>query len=142
MSINSDIYSACVARLKTLGYSPMPPIAWSNRNFTPPTDRDAMWLRADFFPNEPGELGWGNYTPHEVRGFFQVRVYYRPNIGIFVPGELAEDIVAHFAKGTELGPVRVVKSPWWTTDIVEEEGAMSFIPVTIEYLGICAEEQP
>lgn len=130
----TDILEGCLERLQSIGLSPVIPIAWPGVNFTPPAE--GMWLEAKLFPNEPMDPSWNNDSCTIARGFFQVIVGYRPGTGEIAASTIADAVIAHFAKGTELGPVRVIKKPWRSPAI--EDGAKSLIPVTIPYRGFTA----
>lgn len=130
--MTTSILTACLQRLETLGISPELPIAWPGINFTQPDT--GMWLEAKLFPNEPMNYSMDNDGCHAARGFFQVIVGYRPGVGQINPSLIADAVIAHFSKGTPLGPVRVVKSPWQSPEITE--GSFLMIPVTIPYYGL------
>lgn len=132
----TQILTASCEHLNTLSFSPAPEIAWPGVDFDPPDSGE--WLEFRLFPNEPGNISWDNGAPVQMRGFGQVLVCYRPGRGEVTPSELADAVVSHFAKGTELGPVRVSRLPY-RAPAVDEDG-YSFIPVTIPYLGIAAHE--
>lgn len=133
----TEILTAFFERLDTLAYSPQPPIAWPGIKFEPPASGE--WLEARVFPNEPTNLGWENAAAVESRGFCQVLVVYRPERGEIGASELADAVVQHFYKGTDLGPVKVRKMP--TRGPSVEDGDKCFIPITIPYLGVCAYDE-
>lgn len=135
MSTTTDIMEACFEHLEDFVYSPAPEILYPALQTDPPSE--GAWLEARFFPNEPVDRVWGDEACVEARGFFQVSVCFRtrPGIGQMSPSSIADALIAHFEKGTELGPVRVRKRPWQSPMIVEDS-SKSFIPVTVPYWGM------
>lgn len=129
--MTTEILEACFGRMQTLGLSPALPIAWPGIHFTPPDS--GMWLEVKLFPNEPLDPSWNNDACTLARGFFQVMVGYRPGTGQVAASRIADAVCAHFAKGTDLGPVRVLKKPWQSPELTDTDKI--FIPVTIPYRG-------
>ena len=115
----------------TASYSTALTIAWPGVDFTPPSE--GLWLEVSIFPNEPDNYSWDDET-QEFMGFLQVSVYGRPGSGIYGLTDEAESIIAHFPKGTALGPVRVSQRPYLRPVVID--GEAHFIPVTIPYKGI------
>ncbi|NBB81544.1 MAG: hypothetical protein GVY36_19245 [Verrucomicrobia bacterium] len=107
-------------------------IGWPNVQFDPGDDDE--WLIVDIFPNEPENYGWDADAPQVYMGFLQVRVYSKLYRGIVSMTDEAEKVVAHFPKGTALGPVTVSQRPWVSPKVVEDDKC--FIPVTIRYRSI------
>lgn len=130
MATDKDILSGAMARMDSL--TTTLPIAWPGVNFTPP--QSGYWFEIRHFPNEPSNLGLGDTAKQEYRGFVQVSVFGRPGSGIFGMTDEAENVVAHFAKGTDLGPVKVRVRPYISPPIPEDTHIQ--IPVTIPYRGI------
>lgn len=118
--------------METLGISPALPIAWPGIHFTPPAT--GMWLEAKLFPNEPRDLAWDADGCALQRGFLQVMVGYRPGGGQVNASQIADAVITHFSKATELGPVRVSKMPYQTPPLTEADKL--YIPVTVPYRGI------
>lgn len=136
MTDTTAIMKACFDHLETLVYSPQPAILFPGMGTKPP--QEGMWLKPALFPGEPRDRSWDEDTDcAEERGFFQVLVYFkpRPKLGLIAPSKLADAVIAHYRKGTVLGPVKVKKRPHQSTEIVEDKEC-SFIPVTIYYLGL------
>lgn len=130
MATDKDILTGVFTRMGTLATSL--PIAWPGVNFTPPNS--GMWLQIRHFPNEPNNIGWQTDAQQEYIGFVQVQVFTRPGTGIVNATEIAEEVIAHFAKGTEFGPVCVSRRPYTSPDVVDSDWI--YIPVTIPYRGI------
>lgn len=107
---------------------------WPSITSEPPGT--GMWLEAKLFPNEPMDPVWNNNGCHLARGFFQVIVGYRPGTGEIEASAIADVVIAHFAKGTQLGPVRVSKIPWRSPAIID--GSKCLIPVTVPYRDFVA----
>ena len=129
----TDILSAFLERLESFTHSPQPPILWPGIKSEPP--ESGIWLEAALFPGDPVNLSWDNDSANRLRGFCQVLVGYRPGVGEIVPSQVAQALLAHFAKGTQIGPVRVRQTGTRAPSFADE-GARLFIPVTIPYLGI------
>lgn len=108
------------------------PIAWPDVNFNPPDS--GMWVELNLFPNEPLDPVWDNDGCVVTRGFLQILVGYRPGMGRIQASNLADSIIAHFSKGTHLGPVRVLKKPWQSTPVIDSDKI--FIPITISYRSL------
>lgn len=132
MSVTTEILEAFLARLKEYCVFPSVPVAWPGIDFNPPDT--GMWLEARLFPNEPRDLAWQDDSRHEDRGFFQIRIFYRPGAGQLKPSQLADDLIAYFPKGLSLGPVCVKKRGWQSPAVTDEDKL--FIPVTISWMGI------
>lgn len=132
MSVTTEIFNACLARLATFDYSPSLPILWPGIDGDPPST--GIWLDVKLFPNEPRDLAWDNDSCHETFGFFQIRVYYRPGVGQIEPSEIADSLIDYFPKGFELGPVRVRKRGWQSPAVDDDDKL--YIPVTIQWRGI------
>lgn len=131
--MTTAILTAFLERLDSFVYSPQPPVLWPGINSTPP--ESGAWLEASLFPSRPENLSWGNDSADLLTGYGLVMVGYRPGAGEIVASELADAILDHFAKGTVLGPVRVLRRGT-RSPASPDEGARLFIPVTIPYIGI------
>jgi hypothetical protein len=129
MAVDADILDAVKARTNSLPGSLR--VGLPNVSFDP--GDDDIWLHIDLFPNEPENLSWDS-DKQLYLGFVQFRVYTKLYRGIFKITDEAENIIAHFAKGTELGPVMVSRRPWLSPKIIEDDKC--FIPVTVPYRGI------
>lgn len=131
---NESVLSAFMARMADFAstLSPELPVAWPNVHFTPP---DAgMWLEVRWFPNETFNYGIGNDGPSQLRGFFQVTCCDRAGGGAFAVTALSDEVIAGFAKGTVLGPVRVERQPWASSALDADDRTV--VPVTIRYQGL------
>lgn len=129
-------FSVLCARLKSLSLTPALPVAWPDVHFVPPSDQ--KFLEALFFVN-PTESEIG-YT-HES-GIFQVNVFWPTGLGRVAPLAIAEQVKAHFAKGTSLSEnVRLDRAPWIGSAISSNErnqtspykGNYTIIPVSIPW---------
>lgn len=133
--MSTAILEAFILRLKTFSYSPQPAIKDPNIKFNPPGV--GMWLEPSYFPNEPDNEPWDDDGCRMYRGFCQVMIGYRSDIGQLAPSRLADAIIAHFPKGTQLGPVGVYKKPWQRPAVKDlDKSSQNFIPVTIPYRGL------
>jgi len=76
-------------------------VHWENAPFTPPTD-GSPWYRVTFMPGTPfrGTLGENGFS--ELRGIFQVSVFYPAGGGSGTARAKADAIVSLFKSGTSL----------------------------------------
>lgn len=134
----SAIFATCMELMEDFSY-PVPSgqpevvVLWPGIQSDPPDE--GFWLEPKLFPNENTDPAWNDDSCAIARGFFQIKVYWRvrENPGMVAPMALADALIAHFPKGTTLGPVRVRKKPHQSPAIPEDD--RSFIPVTVPYLG-------
>lgn len=129
----TDILRAALEEMETFVYSPMPEIMWPGIPGDPPAT--GLWLVFKYFPNDEKNIAWGDASCVESRGHFKILVYFRPGEGTVNPTDLADELIRHFQKGLQLGPVRVSKRAWQTLPVTEDSSKI-FIPVTIPYLGL------
>lgn len=132
--MNTAILEAFIDRLESLSFSPALPIIYvDGKKAEPPTS--GMWLEVQAFPNEGSTVAWGAESPTNAKGFFQVSVGYRPNIGIIQPSSVVDSIIAHFHYAYRfVGDVGVIKKPWRTTAVIESDKV--YIPITIPFAGL------
>lgn len=133
MAAETEILDA--GMLHMAAYSTSLPVSYPATPFKAPSGEEAMWLEIRYFPNVPRNLGWENDARQEYIGAFRISVYFRTQYGSFTATEEAEALIAHFAKGTELGPVRVSQRPY-LAPVVDSDNGAAFITVTIPYRGI------
>jgi len=88
------IGAALKARLGTLSFSPAIPIAWPNKDFTPPTDDNARFLQATIVPAPNQRVTIR--AQHRRSGSLVVTVASRPNNGSGEGDGLADAVAAHF----------------------------------------------
>lgn len=129
--MSTDILTACLTRLQSFSYSPAPAIMWPNVQSTPPDT--GLWLEPGYFPNKPIDEAWDAGCA-ETRGFFQILVGFRKGTGEIIASELADAVIAHFPKTTDLGGVLVRERP--TRGPAYNDDDKVFIPITIYYIGI------
>jgi hypothetical protein len=88
------IGAALKARLGTFAFTPAVPIAWPNKDFTPPTGAEARYLRVDFVraPNERLTIK----GRHRRSGSVVVTVASRANNGSGEGDGLADAVATHF----------------------------------------------
>ena len=129
-----SILSAFLERLEGFTYVEQPEILWPGMNTDPPSD--GMWLVPSLFPNETIDPFWDPDVCVRYMGFFQVLVHFRPRprLGLVKPMTLAEAVIDYYPKGLVMGPVRVKKKPW-ASPVVIQDSSVSYIPVTVPYLG-------
>lgn len=129
MAANKDILKGAMDHM--VAFVTSLPIAWPGVNFTPPSD--GMWFELSLFPNEPDDLTYDDDDAITL-GFVQVLVNDQAGNGIIGLIDEAENIIAHFPKGTDFGQVQVRKKPYMSPPVTD--GNRIFIPVTIPYYGI------
>ncbi|GAA2867463.1 hypothetical protein GGQ99_001290 [Aminobacter niigataensis] len=131
-SVETSIWLALKARAQGLVLSPVLPIAWPNESFAKPT---GGYLRVTHIPNVNRRLFLGSTDPHQRLGLLQIDVFGRKNENVAVAGEIAGNVAAHFACGTEMWSegrrVSVTKAP----DVGQPIDGDTHIqvPVTIAY---------
>lgn len=132
--MNTAILEAFIDRLNSLSFSPALPIIYVDGvKKAPPAT--GMWLEFQAFPNEGNTIAWGAESPTNAKGFFQISVGYRPNIGIIQPSAVVDSIIAHFPYAHRfVGDVGVIKKPWRTTAVIESDKV--YIPITIPFAGL------
>jgi hypothetical protein len=108
------------------------PASYSGVDFTPPDK--GLWVEVKAFPNEPENISWDADGQQVYLGFMQVSIYFRSGAGIIDASEKADKIIEYFAKGKDLGPVKVERRPF-TGPVIADDDYL-FIPVTIPYRGI------
>ena len=130
MSTDVDIAVAAFSRVESLATTLR--IGYPNdADFDP--GNDAAWLEVTLMPNMPDNLSWDSEV-QVYSGILQVSVYFRPGGGTVPHMRQAEDIIAHFPKALQLGPVRVERKPYLSAPV--KEGSKFFIPVTVPWRGI------
>jgi hypothetical protein len=131
-TVEAKIAEALFAKLEALVFSPVLPIAWTNKAFTPPAD--GKWLRASDIPasTEPYSLSGASA---EIIGLLQVDVFWPLNRGLAEPKDIAGAIVAHFRPPTDLflddgTRVRTTRASI-APHLIDGQNIM--LPVTIRY---------
>ena len=125
-TIKGALYDILIAA--NLGYE----IAFPAIKFTPPDS--GIWLEVGFSPSSDLDNSMSYDSGYIPRGFFQVSVYDRPDLGSFNAGDVAEQIESLYSKGTTItGTVRVSSKPYQMP--VDEEDSKFSIAVSIEYSG-------
>lgn len=130
----AQIPDALLARLSTLEIgSPALPISYPEMDeaFDPPAD--GKYLEARFFSNVPA---WEGISSGRLdQGLLVVGVVWPKNLGVIAPLEAAEEVRAHFAKGSTLTSgstsVKLVRDPLIGSPLSEPDKLT--IPVTISW---------
>lgn len=127
----SAIADAFATRLGEFAADNVPalPVIFPGRGGTPPAS--GIWLEAVYIPNETQNYGTADDGPHVLMGLFQVNVCDRPGLSPFPAIGIAEDVIAHFAKGTALSSGFVERTPW-VAALLEEDDRVTH-PVTIRW---------
>lgn len=127
-----------MVRLTTLGLSPDIFIAYPNVQFAQPNPSPYVrWLRAFFLPAPTVTTGVDDGAYNEISGIFQVDALMFPGAGELPVARLAQLVINHFARGTELvqdsQAVRIVRTPYRGRMLQDDPWV--FIPVSIPYLA-------
>jgi hypothetical protein len=130
---DSAIYDAFALRVGAFAaqFSPTLTVGYPGKGFTPPTT--GMWLEMAWFPNETQNYGLADDGPSLLQGLCQVSVCCRPGLGIVDSLAVAGQVIAYFAKGTELAGVRVYRKPWVASVLESPEKVLH--PITIPWRG-------
>jgi hypothetical protein len=94
---NKAIRQAMENRLNTLPNKP--PIAWENNNFTPVTG--VGYLSTFMLFTKPDDRGFRD-SPYIQRGYMQIGLHWPTNTGPGAAEGKAEEVRAHFKRGTTL----------------------------------------
>lgn len=128
--IEADIATGLLRRLSTIALSPSLPIAYPNVPYSP---TGAAYLRASHIPAnvEPAAITrWDRRT-----GILQVDVMWPENNGITGGLQTADEVAAHFGRGTrfeENGVLIQINSTPVVAGAIHEPPYMQ-IPVSISY---------
>lgn len=93
-----------------------------------------IWLEAVLLPNGSEPVMWSGAKADEYRGLMRVLVHFQPGDGVIPALDAAEAVVTHFEKGLTVGPAFVSSTPGIAPPVLD--GAMAFVPVTIEYIAL------
>lgn len=121
-------FATKLAAFAQLQFEPYP-ISFPDVAFTPPAS--GFWLEAMWFNNKTRNYGLSNAGPSMRYGFAQVSVCCHPGNGITAPMQIAEAVIAYFAKGTRFDTALVYEKPWVMSPI--QENARVTLPVTIPW---------
>jgi len=133
--IAAKVADALLAYLDDAGF--IYPIAFPGRTFAPPGD--GRWLKADFFPNQPGPDLINFLGPEYHRGLFQVSVYWPQGEGVLAPMRVAGDVIQLFRRGKTIPgtvPVNIYQTPWISAPL--ENAKSVIVPATIPWTCIAA----
>ncbi|MEO9230372.1 MAG: DUF4128 domain-containing protein [Devosia sp.] len=132
-TIEKSILQSLEARFAALVFSPVLPVAWPNKVFTPSADKH--YLRFVFVPNVTNRLMIGSSGAHQYLGLLQVSVYWSKLDGEDAPRDIAGLVAAHFPCDLKLNSggvtVRITKRPD-VRDLMVEDAAVQ-IPVMIAW---------
>lgn len=107
------------------------PVSFPGLKFDPPDE--GQWLEVSWVPGPTQNYGLADNGPSLLQGLAQVSVCERPGAGIARLAELADEVIAAFAKGTEFDTVRVYRRPYQSGAITDPARVM--VPVTIMWQG-------
>lgn len=136
-AVEVAIEAALLAHLVTFGTAESLSIAQPNVAFTPPTPTPATkYLRATFLPADSFGIGVGFDSSNQHYGLLQVDVFIGVGGGEIVPARIAADLIAHFARGTDLTrdgfTIKITGKPRRGSMMID--GSWAFVPVRIPYL--------
>ncbi|WP_297803405.1 phage tail terminator-like protein [uncultured Brevundimonas sp.] len=125
------VTDALLSRVGSLVLSPVLPVAYPGLSFAPPSD--GKYLRAEVFHNA---AKWEGATAGRMdQGLLQVTVVWPKGKPTIQPITVADAVMAHFAKGTEMvsqgRKVTVTAEPVMATPIYEDSSTL--VPVTISW---------
>jgi len=109
----------------------VPPIAWPNVDFDPKGAE--VWLEAMQMPRETDDPFLPDDAALDYGGVYQVKVLIHKGGSEELALTFADDIIAHFRRGTMIGPVRT-RQPYRSGGL--DEGSFWAIVVSIPYRGI------
>ena len=96
---DTKVMRALFARVGTLTFSPALPIAWPNKEFSPPAGN--AWLRVNELPAGTQPFGLPG-DPTDRTGLMQIDVFRPLGEGHVTAKEVAGQIAAHFPAGRRL----------------------------------------
>lgn len=135
----ASIEDALLARLGTLVTTPPCQFAWPSIDYTPAQGQP--YLLPSVMPNRTDEGGLGAGAPERHLGLFQVTVYAPSGSGVAPASELADQVIAHFPRGSVIvgSGVRVRVGSFNGSSGVPyrsqgySENGWTVVPVTIPY---------
>jgi hypothetical protein len=129
--IETRILEALNAQLAALVLSPVVPIAWQNKSFTP----SGAYLRPWLLPVRTDALTVSVLGSNDYAGLYQVDVFWPSGSGLTDPMERASAIAAHFKRGTRISregiTVRIDDPPWPGPALQEPNWIQ--VPVSVPY---------
>lgn len=138
LTLDAAILDALAYHLSLFVASPVIPVAHAGLPFTPPVDGGGMpapYLETSLFLNKAEATSVDHGGSVLRRGLYQVAVIWRNDVGHVAPLAVAADVVAHFARGTDIARngyvVRVISPPWAASPLQEEHRVR--VPVTIPW---------
>lgn len=136
-----EIAEAIVDSLKVFAaaQSPELEIAFPNKSFTPPGD-GVTYLRISVLPAQPFQPAAGGDAWNRHAGFAQIDVFWKAGEGIKQPLALAENIAAHFKRGSNLTTasgyfVQVNRPPYILGETPSGDASRTMIPVRVYYIA-------
>jgi hypothetical protein len=134
MSAESDLTEALVDHLKAfvLARSPTVAVAWPNKPFSP--SQGEAWLRMTVLPAETFAAAVGSAAANRHSGLLQIDVFWPPGEGLKAPLELADEIAAHFKRGSSIsGAVTVSVNRPPSVLPAAREDSWFIVPVRVPY---------
>ncbi len=92
------------------------------------------YIKASFLPGEPSQATLGPDGSNRHVGIFQATLFWQEGKGMSAPGEMADEIVDHFARGTVLtqGDEVISITRAYAGPAMIEPGWL-YIPITVQY---------
>lgn len=135
MADAADIAEALLAKVATLTVgSPALPIAYPEIDFDPETEsHDGKYLDVRDFTNRPA---WEGLTAGKLdQGILQITVVWPRSLGVIAPKAAADEVMAHFAKGTIMvhgsAKVKVSSEPWQAAPLSDDADLR--VPISIPW---------
>lgn len=141
--MNTAIYNAFAPLVTTFanGYSPALPVSCPGLNFDPPSE--GRWLELQWIRAGLEEYGIGNRGPASVNGSFRVMVNARPGHSVTTATDIADALVLHIEKGTQIGPARIHQTPFVTGPITDDNVVMHMVTFryrAVRFTGVFSDE--
>jgi hypothetical protein len=105
------------------------PIAYPAVDFTPPNT--GLWLEVKVMRNTGLDDGIAFDSGKIEQGMFQINVCGRPNKGVIVLTNKAQDIIGTFPKGSLIGGVYLNRWPYLMQPIYSDDRVT--LPITLPY---------
>jgi hypothetical protein len=129
----TKILEGFAARLAAMTFSPVMPVSYPNRSFSPPAN--GKYLRARHLPNTTTQITLGASGFNRHQGLFQIDVMWPLDAGEVAPKEIAGAIIANFKLGTEFTRedllIRIPAPPSVAPALID--GVSYMIPITVRY---------
>lgn len=133
MITEASVYAAFSALVVLYAgqFSPAVPVYFDGTSMDPPDS--GYWFEVRMFPGEGANYGLADTGPTVHRGFLQVTVNYRSNVGMVLPLQVAAGLIAEISKGTAIGGAKIYRKPYISSSFMDDDRIV--IPVTFPYVA-------